>query len=110
MVNQHISWWRRQRGRESLTDQPPDQAIADPNDAFAQADAVRAVVRGLPPKQRAAVVLRFYEDLPDAEIASLLGCSPATVRSQISRALAAIRAAGTLEEVQAPGHDVEEIR
>jgi DNA-directed RNA polymerase specialized sigma24 family protein len=42
--------------------------------------------------------LRFYEDLPDAEIAALLGCAEATVRSQISRALAAIRAAGVLDD------------
>ncbi|GAA0598911.1 hypothetical protein HPO96_21545 [Kribbella sandramycini] len=45
----------------------------------------------LPTKQRAAVVLRYYEDLPDADIAVILGCSPATVRSQIHRALASLR-------------------
>jgi RNA polymerase sigma-70 factor (sigma-E family) len=98
IVNQHISRWRRTRGREALTSDPPDRPLPDPTAAFAQADAVRDVVRGLPPKQRAAVVLRFYEDLPDAEIAALLGCSAATVRSQVSRALAAIRAGGALND------------
>ena len=98
MVNQHISRWRRVRGRESLTDRPPDAVVADPTASFAAADAVRDVVRALPPRQRAAVVLRFYEDLPDAEIGRLLGCSEATVRSQISRALAAIRAGGKLAD------------
>jgi RNA polymerase sigma-70 factor (sigma-E family) len=98
IVNQNISRWRRTRGREALTSEPPDSPMPDQTAAFAQADAVRDVVRGLPPRQRAAVVLRFYEDLPDAEIAALLGCSEATVRSQISRALAAIRAGGLLSD------------
>jgi RNA polymerase sigma-70 factor (sigma-E family) len=111
MVNQHISRWRRVRGRESLTDRPPDTVVVDPTAAFAAADAVRSVVRALPPRQRAAVVLRFYEDLPDAQIAALLGCSEATVRSQISRALAAIRAGGRLSDDgahDALAHDVLE--
>jgi RNA polymerase sigma-70 factor (sigma-E family) len=98
IVNQHISRWRRTRGREALTSDPPDRPVPDPTATFAAADAVRDVVRGLPPRQRAAVVLRFYEDLPDAEIAALLGCSEATVRSQISRALAAIRSGGRLSD------------
>jgi RNA polymerase sigma factor (sigma-70 family) len=52
----------------------------------------------LPTKQRAAVVLRYYEDLPDAEIAEILDCSPATVRSQIHRALATLRTTLTTAE------------
>jgi RNA polymerase sigma-70 factor (sigma-E family) len=98
IINQHISRWRRTRGRETPTDSLPDTPMPDPNASYAAADAVRDVVRGLPPRQRAAVVLRFYEDLPDAEVAALLGCAEATVRSQISRALAAIRAGGRLAD------------
>ena len=49
-------------------------------------------------KQRAAVVLRYYEDLPDAEIAEILECSPATARSQIHRALASLRTTLTTAE------------
>jgi RNA polymerase sigma factor (sigma-70 family) len=49
------------------------------------------VLRRLPDRQRQALVLRFYEDLPDAEIARLLGCRPATVRSLVHRGLAAVR-------------------
>jgi RNA polymerase sigma-70 factor (sigma-E family) len=97
MINQHVSRWRKLRDRESLTSRPPDSTVPDPTESYAADDAVRDIVRGLPPRQRAAVVLRFYEDLPDAEIASLLGCSQATVRSQISRALAAIRLQGELD-------------
>ncbi len=49
------------------------------------------MLQTLPERQRAAVVLRFYEDLPDREIASLLGCREATVRTTIHRALIALR-------------------
>jgi len=66
---------------------------ADPAAAVDERDAVLRVVAGLPPKQRAAVVLRFYEDLPDDEIADLLGCRTVTVRTHLSRALATLRGA-----------------
>jgi RNA polymerase sigma factor (sigma-70 family) len=64
---------------------------ADPAVALDERDAILRVVAALPPRQRAAVVLRYYEDLPDDEIADLLGCRPVTVRSLISRALATLR-------------------
>jgi RNA polymerase sigma factor (sigma-70 family) len=50
------------------------------------------VVQTLPPKQRAAVVLRYYEDLSEADTAAVLGCSVGNVKSQTSRGIAAIRA------------------
>jgi RNA polymerase sigma factor (sigma-70 family) len=53
----------------------------------------------LPRQQRGAVVLRFYLELSDGEIADLLGCSPATVRSHVSRGLASLRAALVAEEI-----------
>lgn len=59
---------------------------------------VWAWMESLPKQQRAAVVLRFYLDLSDGEIADLLGCSAATVRSHVSRGLASLRAALTAEE------------
>jgi RNA polymerase sigma-70 factor (sigma-E family) len=55
-------------------------------------EAMRSALLGLPERQRAAIVLRYYEDLPEAEIADLLRCRPATVRSLISRGLRALRA------------------
>jgi RNA polymerase sigma-70 factor (sigma-E family) len=54
---------------------------------------VLAAVRSLPPRQREAVVLRYYEDLPEREIAALLGCSQGTVKSQLSKARASLAAA-----------------
>ncbi|MFI5957775.1 SigE family RNA polymerase sigma factor [Cryptosporangium sp. NPDC051539] len=59
--------------------------------AVDSASAIRQVLAGLPPKQRAAVALRYFADLPDDEIGRLLGCTPQTVRSQVSRGLAALR-------------------
>jgi len=91
VVNAHISRWRRTR-RESpveavlAADPAPDHA-----DRLGTDDAVWAVCRDLPPRQRAAVVLRFYEDLDYPEIAAVLGCSEVTVRSHVHRALAALR-------------------
>jgi RNA polymerase sigma-70 factor (sigma-E family) len=90
MANQNVSWWRSRR-RERLTDHTPDVAVPDSAAAHASTQLVRAAVRSLPPRQRAAVVFRYYEDLDDAAIAAALGCSVATVRSQISRALATLR-------------------
>jgi RNA polymerase sigma-70 factor (sigma-E family) len=90
IANQHISWWRSRR-REQLSDATPELAVADPSATHATADLIRDSVRSLPPKQRAAVVFRFYEDLDDEAIADALGCSVGTVRSQISRALASLR-------------------
>ncbi|WP_342341501.1 sigma-70 family RNA polymerase sigma factor [Micromonospora aurantiaca (nom. illeg.)] len=55
-------------------------------------DQVRSWLSRLPRRQRAALVLRYYEDLPDGEIAEILGCAVGTVRSSISRALATLRA------------------
>jgi len=54
-------------------------------------ESMRQALLGLPAKQRAAIVLRFYEDLPEAQIAEVLRCRPATVRSLVSRGLEALR-------------------
>jgi len=103
IANQHISWWRSRR-RERLAAVTPDVAIADGSSSHATADLVRDLVRSLPPKQRAAVVFRYYEDLEDEAIAAALGCSVGTVRSQISRALASLRGHCDLAElITTPG-------
>jgi RNA polymerase sigma-70 factor (sigma-E family) len=101
IVNADISRWRRFLRRETPAEDPGSGSAA-PDHAVAQAehDVVWTLCATLPAKQRAAVVLRYYEDLPDAEIAEILECSPATVRSQIHRALATLRTTIAAEEVK----------
>jgi RNA polymerase sigma-70 factor (sigma-E family) len=91
MVNTHISWWRRRRVEEYPTDDIPDRAVVDHTDGSELADAVRRALDRLPSRMRAAVVLRYYEDMSEAEIAEVLGISQGTVKSTVSRAVAKLR-------------------
>lgn len=59
--------------------------------------ALRAALAQLPPRQRAVVVLRYHQDLPEAQVAALLGISVGTVKSQAAKALASLRAQAALE-------------
>jgi RNA polymerase sigma-70 factor (sigma-E family) len=93
MVNAFLSG-RRRSWRETPIGAPADAGRDDP--ALADVDAVGAVrdlLAGLPPRQRAAVAMRYLLDLPDEVIADQLGISTGTVRSQISRGLATLRTA-----------------
>jgi len=92
VVNAHVSGWRRSGRRELSVAEVRDTVSADPAERVATGDAVWRVCRTLPPQQRAAVVLRYYEDLEYAEIAAVLGVTQATARSHVHRALAAMRA------------------
>lgn len=91
MVNRHVSLWRRHRNRVEPRAEIPQPASPDTGDASADRDEVYRLLRRLPPRQRAAVVLRYYADYSDTAIAAVLGCSTSTVRSQISRALSTLR-------------------
>ncbi|WP_328990909.1 SigE family RNA polymerase sigma factor [Kribbella sp. NBC_01245] len=93
IVNAHISWWRKFRRREVPEAEPAGTAAMTGDGAGdrAEADAVWALCATLPPRQRAAVVLRFYEELSYAEIAVLLNCAEATARSSVHRALASLK-------------------
>ncbi|WP_091771698.1 SigE family RNA polymerase sigma factor [Blastococcus aurantiacus] len=88
LVTTYASWRRRHRVSEVLTDRLPEQATAD--DVTAPGRAV-AALDGLPPRMRAVIVLRYYEDLSEADTAAALGCSPGSVKSQASRGLARLR-------------------
>jgi RNA polymerase sigma-70 factor (sigma-E family) len=91
MVNTQISWWRRRRLEEFPTDEIPDQATVDyPVSADVQESLRRAIDR-LPQRMRAAVMLRYYEDMTEAEVAEVLGVSVGTVKSTVSRAVAKLR-------------------
>lgn len=92
MVNEHHSLWRRAwRRREQPTDEVPEtRPVTDTYDE-GEAAAVWEVVSTLPRRARAVVVLRYYEQLSEAETAEVLGISVGTVKSQCSRALGALR-------------------
>ncbi len=96
IVNEHISLWRRWRRRVSPVAVVRESNVVaggptDPAEVVASTDVVRRLCAQLPPAQRAAVVLRFYQDLDYREIAALLGCAEATARSHVHRALHALR-------------------
>lgn len=98
MVNINISWWRRRRLEEYPTDVLPDTPVDDHTDRSELRDGLDRILDRLPERQRAAVVLRYYEDLSESEIAEALGVSVGTVKSTVSRAMAKLRdeAAGEL--------------
>jgi RNA polymerase sigma-70 factor (sigma-E family) len=81
-------WWQRERPHESP--EPPGQ-VASPDVAVVERDAVWLSVQALAPRQRAVIVLRYYEDLSELQIAEILGCSTGTVKSQASAALTNLR-------------------
>jgi RNA polymerase sigma-70 factor (sigma-E family) len=89
MVNTHISKWRRLR-RESLVAEPPEVPAAAQPDAL-ENEPLWQALRELPPRQRAVVVLRYYEQLSEAEIAKTLGIGTGTVKSQTSKAMSSLR-------------------
>ena len=93
IVNRHISWWRRLGRRERLTAFAVDPAaITEPaQEGLADTDLARRLLAGLPARQRAAVALRFYDDLAFAEIATVLECTESTARSYVHRALERLR-------------------
>jgi RNA polymerase sigma-70 factor (sigma-E family) len=89
LVNENNSLWRRPwKKRETTTSELPETAAHDAEGPDAE---LWAHVQALPRKQRAAVVLRYYEQLSEAETAAVLGVSVGTVKSQTSRALATMR-------------------
>ncbi len=92
MVNTQTSWWRRRRVDERPTDELPERG--GERDAAADLDlhdALWTALSALPKRQRAMVVLRYYEDLSEAETARVMGVSVGTVKSATSRALAKLR-------------------
>ena len=101
LVNASHRRFRRRRVTEQPGD-PPETAVEGPADLVSERAALLAALRQLPPRQRAVVVLRYWNDLSDAQIAAALGCSPGTVRSQLSRALATLRANPVFGEGEEP--------
>jgi RNA polymerase sigma-70 factor (sigma-E family) len=98
LVNAHTSAWRRRwRGELPSAQLPESSASAtDTTDVVDERDAVWTALGRLPRRQRAVVVLRYFEDLTEAQTAALLGVSVGTVKSQTSKALARLRVDTTL--------------
>jgi RNA polymerase sigma-70 factor (sigma-E family) len=91
LVNGAISAGRRAWRREHPTERLPEPAVDGMERLVDDRADLWPLVRQLPAKQRAVVVLRYYEDLSEAEIARVLGCAPGTVKSQASDALRSLR-------------------
>lgn len=94
IVNASVSRWRRTGRVVPVADPVPEwgEGTPDPTLAWDDADEAWRLCRDLPPLQRAAVVLRYYHDLPYAEVAHALDCTENTARSHVFRALATLRA------------------
>lgn len=92
MVNTHISGWRRRRVDEYPTDELPEEPAADLAPDCELHDVLRRAIDRLPRRMRAAVLLRYYDDMSEPEVAAALGVSVGTVKSTVARAVAKLRA------------------
>jgi len=93
LYHQQVGHWRRRAPhREYATAAPPDPGVVDDpaTDTALRVTLSRALGQ-LTHRQRAVLVLRYYEDLPESEVARILGCAVGTVRSQTARTLARLR-------------------
>lgn len=91
LYTEYVTWWRKRRFVERPSARLPDRPTADPSDRTALRLTLEQALAQLAPKQRAVIVLRFYEDRSIEETAQLLGCSSGTVKSQTNYALGRLR-------------------
>jgi RNA polymerase sigma-70 factor (sigma-E family) len=91
LATTYATWWRRRWRGERPTGELPDRGHPPATAPVEDRDALWRALGALPRRQRAVVVLRYYEDLSEAETAAALGISTGTVKSQSAKALAALR-------------------
>lgn len=103
MVNQLVSWRRRRGWSERPVADVRDGAGPDPTTAVGERAEMWTLLGELPMRQRAVIVLRYYEDLDDAAIGAALGCSPSTVATHATRALARLRSVASTPEPSSQG-------
>lgn len=101
LANASADRWRRlaRRPEQSLPAGDAGLSTPDLSGQVAERDFLLRALAQLPPRQRAVMVLRYYDDLTEAEIADILGCSIGTVKSQVARGLARLRDASVSESV-----------
>jgi RNA polymerase sigma-70 factor (sigma-E family) len=87
----HISWWRRRRPTGPMPEDAVARSSPDPSDAVVTSIAVRRALARLGPRQRAVLILRYFEDLSESQTAQVLGVSVGTVKSQARDGLARLR-------------------
>ncbi len=106
LINASVDRWRRVRYRreEPLVIDSADTTGRDEPGLVADRDLLLRVLSGLPPRQRAVLVLRYFEDLSEVQAAAVLGCSVGTVKSQASRALARLRVITPQPDAGDPSH------
>jgi len=98
VINEYLAW-RRLRSATELVGAVRDTELDDLADQLAERDLIWRLLGNLSPRARTVLVLRYYEQLPDADIASILGCRRATVRSIAARALQSLRTHARLAAV-----------
>jgi RNA polymerase sigma-70 factor (sigma-E family) len=103
LINTSATAARRRWSREYPVAAPPEAVLAS-SDADLRL-ALERLLPMLPPRQRMVLVLRYYEDLPEAEVAELLGCSVGTVKSQAAKALARLRTSPAVRELVGEASD-----
>jgi RNA polymerase sigma-70 factor (sigma-E family) len=100
IVNTHASWWRRRWRDEVPTEVMPEGPTGrDFVTAVNERDALWEAIGALPRRQRAALVLRYFDDMTPEQVAGVLGCSVGTVKKQLSRALARLRVEPSLRDL-----------
>ncbi|GAB3776260.1 RNA polymerase sigma-70 factor (sigma-E family) [Nocardioides ginsengisegetis] len=100
VANQTLSWWRRRSSTESVVDTLGDRGVPGHEERVTEHDTMWRAVLQLPPRQRAVIVLRYYEDLSEAETAEVLDMAVGTVKSHSN---AAHHRLATLLDDPAPG-------
>jgi RNA polymerase sigma-70 factor (sigma-E family) len=91
MINAHLSWLRRLTNTERPVERILDAGTDDHQSAHAETDQMRRALLTLSPRVRTAVVLRFFDDLSEADTAALMGCSRSTVNNHVAKGLAVLR-------------------
>jgi RNA polymerase sigma-70 factor (sigma-E family) len=104
LANASADRWRRlaRRPERALSADQPDPAVPDRTAEVADRDFLLRALATLPPRQRAVLVLRYFDDMAESEIAELIGCSVGTVKSHVARALTKLRATADGQHQAAP--------